>query len=229
MKKILKVLLRKLGYQIYRIEEADLDIPDAISYNRQEAIDHFYAQEEQVVNYVSPTRLASFEYILSLSKSARSSTAPVNRLADVGCGTGHLLQLAIKQGLALHYYGFEYSAAARSIAQKNAPDAHFEAFDIYEGYSGEGFDQIYCISVLEHLTHPHKALEKLLNMCAAGGQVFLIVPNGRYDSFKGHIHFWSPESWGLFLEPFVKDGIELQTGQLEDFNEVYAILKKASV
>ncbi|MHC4917529.1 MAG: class I SAM-dependent methyltransferase, partial [Planctomycetota bacterium] len=64
---------------------------------------------------------------------------------------------------------------------------------------------------MEHLVDPAAAVENLLGMLESGGRLVLTVPDGREDSvpagsgsiesgsFSGHIHFWSPESWSIFL------------------------------
>ena len=38
------------------------------------------------------------------------------------------------------------------------------------------------------------------NMLNEDGVLILSVPNGRNDNFIGHINFWSPESWGIYLK-----------------------------
>ena len=37
------------------------------------------------------------------------------------------------------------------------------------------------------------------------GVLILTVPNGKIDTFMGHINFWSPESWAIFLKEHSSD------------------------
>jgi hypothetical protein len=59
------------------------------------------------------------------------------------------------------------------------------------------FDTVFCCETLEHLLIPSKALKNLLN--ATNFKCVLTVPDGRTDTYPGHINFWSEESWGSFL------------------------------
>ncbi len=88
------------------------------------------------------------------------------------------------------------------------------------------------MDVLEHLLYPDRALRHLMDMVAPEGTLMLAVPNGRYDHFAGHINFWSPESWRVFLE-VNSPGWQIETGvtgngRLAGTQHVnYAILRRA--
>jgi len=66
---------------------------------------------------------------------------------------------------------------------------------IYEPIK-EKYDLIVCMETLEHLLHPDRAI---LNLADAAPTVVLTVPEGRKDSFRGHLNFWSKESFEVLL------------------------------
>jgi hypothetical protein len=50
------------------------------------------------------------------------------------------------------------------------------------------------------------------------------VLNGRNDTFAGHVNFWSPESWEVFLKS-ICDEFEVETG-LDSHDHNFAIIKR---
>ena len=82
---------------------------------------------------------------------------------------------------------------------------------------------IFCIEVLEHLLHPDIALRNIVNMLSGSGVALITVPNGRIDTFDGHINFWSPESWEVFLKQ-ICSGYTIKTGLIEDGQNNYAVI-----
>jgi 2-polyprenyl-3-methyl-5-hydroxy-6-metoxy-1,4-benzoquinol methylase len=144
-------------------------------------------------------------------------------IADIGCGTGRLL-MAVRAKDPASLTGFEYSEHALKAARANLPSAQFESFDIYQGNERQ-FDIVFCIEVLEHLLHPQKALRNVVQMLATSGTALLTVPNGRTDTFEGHINFWSPESWEIFVKETC-EGFEVNTGELPTDGCNFAIVKR---
>ena len=54
----------------------------------------------------------------------------------------------------------------------------------------------------------------------------ITVPNGRIDTFEGHINFWSPESWKVFIESNISDQeFEVKVGLIDNLTN-FAILKR---
>lgn len=118
--------------------------------------------------------------------------------------------LSVEGYQAAVLFGFDHSLAALEIARRLLLQAEFRMMDIYAPMPDERFDIIFCIEVLEHLLYPDRALRNLTQL-APGGMLILAVPNGRYDHFAGHINFWSPESWRVFLETTCPSW-EIETG-----------------
>ena len=84
---------------------------------------------------------------------------------------------------------------------------------------------IFCIEVIEHLLHPDRALRNVVRMLADSGVALITVPNGRTDTFEGHINFWSPESWDVFVKQ-VCEGHTVQTGLVENDQNNYAVITR---
>jgi hypothetical protein len=57
------------------------------------------------------------------------------------------------------------------------------------------------------------------------GVALVTVPNGRLDTFDGHINFWSPESWEVFLKQMC-DGFSIKTGLMENDLTNYAVITR---
>lgn len=87
--------------------------------------------------------------------------------------------------------------------------------------------------VLEHLVHPEAALRKLAKV---GRTLLLTVPDGRRDtteamqfnpewgSYRGHVNFWSPESWAVWLKRELPNHV-IHTGPLTT-RKMYAIVER---
>jgi 2-polyprenyl-3-methyl-5-hydroxy-6-metoxy-1,4-benzoquinol methylase len=70
--------------------------------------------------------------------------------------------------------------------------------DIYDSLNNP-YDIIICTEVLEHLEYPEESLKNMLLSLNNGGKLIISVPDGRKDTFFGHINFWSPESFKIFV------------------------------
>lgn len=201
-------------------------VTSAVAFNSRESMDSFFGDPGVVEMYLSPERRKFFTLVIGLL-SSRGIEANGKRIADVGCGTGHLLEEVKRVFLSASLTGFEYSTSALKIAQNLLPEARFHEFDIYEGLKGrEQFDVVMCTEVLEHLLYPARALENLLAMVASSsGTLLLTVPNGRTDTYEGHINFWSPESWKVFVESSAAQlGCRVETGLVHNCN--FAIVRR---
>lgn len=172
--------------------------------------------------YLSPDRLRFIEEVVELL-CERGIDYNGKRIADVGCGTGHLLRCIHDDFNPLSLTGFEYSEEASRIARTVLPDAEFHYFDIYEGTSLK-FDIVFCIEVLEHLLFPDKALKNLIDMIDKSGVALVTVPDGRRDTFEGHINFWSPESWEVFVRS-VCNSFDVETGLVGSNKDNFAIVE----
>gem|GEM_PF-2113614 len=124
---------------------------------------------------------------------------------DAGCGFGGMLSCIKKNYPSATCMGIECVASAKELLNKFRPWIQTFVCNI-EGSTADfqkefplKADVILSTAVLEHLHHPEQAVKNLLSIMAKGGALVLVVPNGRIDQSGHHIHFWSPESWKLFV------------------------------
>jgi 2-polyprenyl-3-methyl-5-hydroxy-6-metoxy-1,4-benzoquinol methylase len=122
---------------------------------------------------------------------------------DIGCGTG----LVANKLKCLFPYGNIEACDFSDVKIKSCREYHkrdiFFVHNIYEPFDKK-YDFIVCTEVLEHLVNPARAVENMFKALKPHGRLLITVPDGRKDTFAGHIHFWSEESFKLFMEPLIK-------------------------
>lgn len=215
-----------VGLGIYRLQPPNNNSPrqpvvlSPIHHNSKEGLNEFYSDKEAVESYLDP---GFYERLIDLLV-VHGVDYKGKRVGDIGCGTGGLLNALKAKAQTQSLTGFEYSENALAIARSQVSGVEFCEFDIYAGSPRE-FDVIFCVEVLEHLLHPERALLNIVAMLAPSGVALLTVPNGRIDTFDGHINFWSPESWEVFLKR-VCDGCNVKTGLIEKGENNYGIISK---
>ena len=182
-------------------------------------------------NYLSDSRISFFREVQQLLVDRNIDLTEL-RIADFGSGTGYLLRLIHQVEPSTRLSGFDSFEEANQLAKLICPAAEFHlALD-----SGSTqFDLIFCTEVLEHLKNPREQVRELAARCRPGGKMVFTVPNGRTDfhsarnpredgtGYWGHINFWSPESWPLFLADALPPTAEFETGLLSS-GEVFAII-----
>ena len=94
----------------------------------------------------------------------------------------------------------DFSQPVIQYAKNRMSNISFQIRDILQQPINDKYDVIFCTEVLEHLLDPSLFLKNLLAMMSDRGILILTIPNGRKDNFIGHINFWSPESWSVFLK-----------------------------
>ncbi len=219
-------LFKLLGYEIVRYEkEKTWHVEDPIIHNSQEKINEFYSRENFSETYVGVHRLDFYNCIVNLIETKKINNR-ADKVVDVGCGTGHLLQFLSDKFKFKSGTGLEYSPEAIRIARRLFPSFDYHEYDVNNPWK-ENYDLVLCTEVLEHLLHPEIALTNIINMLGEEGKALITVPNGRTDTFGGHINFWSPESWGVFIKKY-SVGLYSETGLIDNNSANYAILSKSS-
>jgi len=200
---------------IYRLQTGPPDYPTRN--NSREAVDAFFSDAGQVTDYLTADRIAFYDEVVELLRARISVEG--RDVADVGCGTGHLLA---KLHEAKSRTGYDFSMAALAIARTVCPDALFAQHDVYDPAPGR-FDIVCCCETLEHMFHPARALRSLWDMVREDGVLLLTVPNGRRDTTLGHINFWSPESWNVFLHETLAD-TQIESASFRDETCCFAFI-----
>lgn len=227
VKKIILGIIEKSGYTVSKkrkVDEKWINVSNAIEHNSKDHMDKFYSDEELLWNYFDRERIEFYKEIVDLVKE-KDIFLKEQSIADVGCGTGHLLQYLKKEFGFSKATGMDFSSEAINVAKKKFPHFEFFEFDIYKKWD-EKFDLIFCTEVLEHLMYPEDALSNLTSMMSDKGRLVITVPNGRIDTFGGHINFWSPESWSVFISKNTQ-GLFSETGLIHNNSANYAVIKRA--
>jgi 2-polyprenyl-3-methyl-5-hydroxy-6-metoxy-1,4-benzoquinol methylase len=200
IKRIITKSLSILGYKISRLNS--LSIKDAVTYNSKSGADEFYQSSNRVDNYYSKQRLKAYEEIFSYTDTL--GILKNHKILDAGCGPGFFSNFIYQKTKSNNIFGCDFSSVAISLAKKKYPNLSFLESNLEVGLP-EKFDFIFCLSVLEHIEYPEITLNQLLKQLNPNGKLIITIPNGRLDSFDGHIHFWSIESWNLFLNKNIEN------------------------
>ena len=171
---------------------------------------------------------SSWEYLMSLNFRAVSAKLeemfPADgRLLDIGCGYGHFLEIMAGRGWQTG--GIDPSAATVVYARGKGLDVMHTTID--EASLPEGsFQAVTMFYVLEHLTDPFAALQKVHNFLAPGGAVVIRIPdttpivrllsalkisNNLYDA-PFHLYDFSPGSIAGILARAGFESIEVTPG-----------------
>jgi 2-polyprenyl-3-methyl-5-hydroxy-6-metoxy-1,4-benzoquinol methylase len=100
---------------------------------------------------------------------------PEGRLLQIGCGYGLLLDEARRRGYEVE--GVEPSVEAASYAREHlglpVREMAFEEADL----QGARYDGILLVDVLEHLSDPRAALDRLRDLLAPDGALLIVTPD----------------------------------------------------
>jgi SAM-dependent methyltransferase len=119
--------------------------------------------------------------------------APLSRVLEVGCGTGHWLRFLRNAGVIVH--GIDSSSGMLSVARATVPDARLtqgraEALPLQP----LSFDRILCINALHHFTEPSAFFREARRVIRPAGGVLIVGldPHTRRD--RWWIYEYFPEA-----------------------------------
>jgi trans-aconitate methyltransferase len=122
-------------------------------------------------------------------------------------------------------FGCDISNVKLAMAKRACPDAELFFCALSALPESLSYDVVFLMEVLEHTVDPEAVVRGLLDIVSATGTLVLTAPDGRkdhfpakeynaeFDSYAGHINFWSPESWSYFLARTAPEW-KLRTGTL---------------
>jgi SAM-dependent methyltransferase len=134
-------------------------------------------------DYESPYNLSPY-YFLWTVIADRIRRDGLQRVLEIGCGTGQLAALLLDQGV-VDYVGLDFSAKAIEIAERAAPRGRFLVDDARHSraYGEVPCDVLICTEVLEHIEDDLGVVTKF----PPGTRCIFSVPS--YES-AGHVrHF----------------------------------------
>ena len=243
MKKLINSILSSLGYKIIRVDSANYlgihlersellevkKILRSFSQNYSGSENFTYSALKQ---YLSKERIRFFHQLIAFCERQKINFND-KKIVDVGCGLGYLLRLVHNKSNGSYLFGYDTYEEILPLAQAFCPSATFETRGIYD--LEQSFDLIFCTEVVEHLIEPHEAVKRLYESLNPGGALVITIPDGRYDTFPalqmrtdetaywGHVHYWSPESWPLYLNRELPQAETIKTGKI-NATKMYAII-----
>jgi 2-polyprenyl-3-methyl-5-hydroxy-6-metoxy-1,4-benzoquinol methylase len=224
VKRLIKILLWKLGYEIRPLNLNGA--LDSIDYNTPQGADKFYENTRLAEDYIRNNVPVHVQNLLSLLHKKKFDFSN-KKIIDVGCGTGHCLKRLKSLYANSSLTGIEISHEAIKIAQNILIDIPILKADILNLPITEKYDLVLCQQVLEHIPDAETAVLKLWELVAESGYLIITIPDGRLDSFAGHIHFWSKESFILLLRKLLPSQ-SIEVNHLQDEVSMYALIQKMS-
>jgi 2-polyprenyl-3-methyl-5-hydroxy-6-metoxy-1,4-benzoquinol methylase len=213
----------RFGYRISRASRANQALSSDLEKERNSVeYDAVWSNGDTLSAYVNAARQDLYDKTIAIAAEL-GFNRKCESIADVGCGPGFFTNMLGQQWSPKKLVGFDFSDAVLHVARSTCPNAIFQQHDIYSPLN-ERFDVLFCTEVLEHLSYPEKALD---NLVTAAGVILLTVPNGRVDTYTGHINYWSLESWKVFLERYSRN-YEYNARYMCERRNIFTWIKPAS-
>jgi ubiquinone/menaquinone biosynthesis C-methylase UbiE len=136
--------------------------------------------------------------------AVRDTVENARAVCDIGCGVGDLLAVAVEINPAIRLAGLDFSEAAVQRTRERFPEAQLQRHVIVDSlpFPSDEFDVVFCTDVLEHIEQREALVAELVRICAPGGQIVIVVPDGDVDQFFGHLWFFNEERLAAFLKPW---------------------------
>lgn len=243
MKGLIQRLLRPWGLELRRIERSSIPEPDPVEIAALDGMLETFAARHPPSSplsntrdlraYLSDARIAFYNGLVDVCE-AEGVELSGRRVADIGTGMGYLLRVIGHRYPAAELHGYDTFTEMLDLARMLCPDAVFESESLFSVASR--FDVVFCTEVLEHMVDPEEALRQLAERVQPSGTLVLTVPDGRRDrgpakalredgtAYWGHVNFWSPESWPLFLRRRLPEARAIDVGRLVT-HKSYAVIR----
>ena len=202
VKRLVKSAFDKEDLKRKRFDEESVQFQKLMTANNPEVFEQMYASPQLLEHYLDKERLAFYKLVASKIGRFFGDEKKGLSCLDVGCGTGHLLKELRAVGFAGRLVGVDTASAAMDSVRGQNADLEFYSGFLSEQTWAEPFDIILCTEVLEHCDYPEQLIREMKLAVRPGGTIFITVPDGRKDTWDGHIHFWSPESFKLLITSF---------------------------
>jgi len=159
-----------------------------------------------------------------------------NKLLDIGCASGHFLNLARKVGWDC--YGVEPSRDAVEFLKKNFSNVKVFNTTIEELESKTKFDVITCWEVIEHVLDPLGIFKKIYSLLSKKGMLVLSVPNSEgfdmlilkeladANTAPNHLNFFNPKAITLALKGAGFKKVEVLTPGIFDLDKIVNVIKE---
>lgn len=131
--------------------------------------------DRQVAHYLASSAMAEGRVIQAITVAAPAG--PGQRVLDVACGAGFLLQAYREAGADV--FGVDLSEAmlreaGKTLGQSVPPDHLMIADTSQLPFDDETFDVVTCKLAMHYFPEPHRALREMARVCRRSGLVALI-------------------------------------------------------
>lgn len=119
------------------------------------------------------------------------------RVADIGCGQGHAINLLARAFPASEFVGYDFSDAAIAVARTEAhdwglPNARFEVRDVTSLAGAGTFGLVTAFDAIHDQAHPAKVLEQVASHLEPDG-AFLMVDITASSNVDANLDLpWAP-------------------------------------
>jgi SAM-dependent methyltransferase len=189
------------GLVIQQCPQCGLIMPSARPHQME--IQRFYGNTYYRYNWLARWAKKRIGDLFANSRMAWiDQCMPVGRRAkvlEIGCGYGNLLALLAENGAFCE--GVEPSMECHEHRMMKPLFPMYK--ETFEGFKSPlKYDLIVLSHVLEHLTYPEDAIEKLKGMLAPGGWLYLEVPNRHAPTYKNSDYQDVPDFWFFDRDSF---------------------------
>ncbi len=219
------IIIEKGKYILTKRQDIQYDIVmdfdnSVVTYN------HIWDSSDFMDIYLHEGRIRFFKSICGEILGLINLNSAID-IIDVGVGPGVFIKLLFdilsEKKCNFSITGIDNSNSSIKKCQELIPTGYFKLDDIFNiSYGDEKFDLVICTEVLEHIQFVKKAIDELYRICRPNGHVIITVPNGKYDSWIGHINFWSEGEFKELLKGFNL----IKFMYLEDQKGMMFIIKK---
>jgi SAM-dependent methyltransferase len=136
--------------------------------------------------------------------------APEQRVLDVGCGDGYLINLVAKHGARPTGLDSEGTGLnlAKGMLAKSLGRRVLRADAQSIPFTSGAFDRVLLVDVIEHLAHPAACVNSCARVLAKNGRLLVTTPKwrpGRMWDAEHHLREYRPEELASLLEGFFGD------------------------
>lgn len=156
----------------------------------KEELENYYSvySYQQIQEIPEPTRI-SLENLLDTFEKYRVN----NRMLDVGCGEGWILELAKTRGWQV--YGTEFSQRALEICEHKGIRMYLGELNL-EKFKEKEFDIIISSETIEHINNPRNEISNFYQLLRKGGLLYITTPN-----FNSYLRLILKEKYDLITYP----------------------------
>jgi 2-polyprenyl-3-methyl-5-hydroxy-6-metoxy-1,4-benzoquinol methylase len=177
----------------------------------QNEIERYYKSEDYISHNTAKISFTTLLYKSARFFSVRSkfriidSWASGNRLLDIGCGTGEVLNYAGKKKYRVR--GVELNDGARNVARQKYNLDVVKSLEEFPEKDGR-FDVITLWHVLEHFYDPGAALRSIHDMLEPTGIAIIALPNSDSWDAKHYGGHWAAYDLPRHLSHFTRSTFE---------------------